>query len=132
MNNQNDLEQLCKILDNALTSDNPAMVKALRNFLLVAALIESENSNENETKNRIFGSILDEIKYLREKINQLEALHVYRTQRLPSTGEYYWDYDQYKYPYIPTTSSTSGTSNNDSSTYKKTLKDYYYNNIKIR
>lgn len=124
MNNQNDLEQLCKILDNALTSDNPAMVKALRNFLLVAALIESENSNENETKNRIFGSILDEIKYLREKINQLEAVHVYRTQRLPSTGEYYWDY--------PTTSSTSGTSNNDSSTYKKTLKDYYYNNIKIR
>ena len=45
MSEEVDLIQLAKLIDAALGSKNPSVKKALRNFLLVASIAESENED---------------------------------------------------------------------------------------
>lgn len=72
MSNDIDIEQFAKILDAALSSNNPSMKKALKNFLLVASIVESENTNNLNTGFVGFSSILEEIKILHKRILALE------------------------------------------------------------
>ena len=58
-----DLYQLASIIDAALTSDTPAVKKALRNFLLVASIAEA---NEDSPKGPIIAPAM--IRPIREGI----------------------------------------------------------------
>lgn len=40
------IEEFAKMFDAALASDNPAVKKSLRNFLMVMAIVDSENTRE--------------------------------------------------------------------------------------
>ena len=102
MNNDIDIEHLAKILDSALASDNPSVKRALRNFLLVASLTESEKTDEVSDKSWGFHSVIQEIKALRRRVETLEYTISYNKHNNASI----------------TTSSTS-------------IKDYYYENIMI-
>ena len=44
--NEQELYEFAKMFDAAIASDNPAVKKALRNFMLIAAISESENAGE--------------------------------------------------------------------------------------
>jgi hypothetical protein len=44
--NEQDLYEFAKMFDAAIASDNPAVKKALRNFMLIAAISEAENTSE--------------------------------------------------------------------------------------
>ncbi len=63
-----EMEQLVKLFDYALSSDNPAVKKALKNLLLLVSIIEPEEENKNPGP---LGSLQTEIMKLRAEILKL-------------------------------------------------------------
>lgn len=63
-----EMEQLVKLFDFALSSDNPAVKKALKNLLLLVSIIEPEEENHRPGPLR---SLQDEIMKLRTEILRL-------------------------------------------------------------
>jgi hypothetical protein len=73
MSNSNDdisIEELFKVLDSAFTSNNPAVKKALKNFLMIAAIVHAEDSNPVEGPMQ---QLLRKINELERQIRSLEA-----------------------------------------------------------
>jgi len=69
MDNQFDLEQFADLFDTAMSSDNPTVQRAFKNLLLVAAIADSEEK-------KVVGpmrELLDELKALRQRVNNLES-----------------------------------------------------------
>jgi hypothetical protein len=95
------------MFDAAISSNNPAVKKALRNFMMIAAITEAQNTNENGP----FSQLFDRISRLESEISLLN--------RKPSTF-----YDPYRtsagtpYPYssggisstVTSIASVAGTS----------------------
>ena len=109
------------MFDAALASDNPAVKKALRNFMMVTALVHAQEDGDE----RIMGPLETLVK----KVGDLERM-VYELQNTRVTRDQYRDY--YK-DYIgtnptwvyqqPTTSGTTSWSTDYSSDLKDLLKD---------
>ena len=94
-----DLDNLLKLFDYALSSDNPAVKKALKNLLLVVSIIEPQ---EDATRPGPLAEIKRELQRLQADINILQNA-VRSTITTPRSGGY---------PYYPNTSGgtwTSGT-----------------------
>lgn len=65
-----EMEQLVKLFDFALTSDNPAVKKALKNLLLLVSIVEPEEDNKTPGPLR---QLQDEIMKLRKEIMRLST-----------------------------------------------------------
>ena len=112
------------MFDAALASDNPAVKKALRNFMMVAAIVHAQELNEDERLAGPFETLL-------KKVQDLESM-VYR---LTKTSDIDRNYQKNYYGNSPTwvynpntsTTSISGTSNWNEST---TSVDDIYNTLK--
>lgn len=65
-----EMEQLVKLFDFALSSDNPAVKKALKNLLLLVSIIEPEENNKTPGPLR---QLQDEIMKLRTEIMRLHT-----------------------------------------------------------
>jgi hypothetical protein len=103
------------MFDAALASDNPAVKKALRNFMMVAAIVHTQELNEDERLAGPFETLL-------KKVQDLESM-VYRLTKTSDIDRNYqknyygnsptWVYQQ------PTTSisTTSDTTWKDSVGY---------------
>jgi hypothetical protein len=87
-----DLETLIDLFDTALTSDNPAMKKAIKNLLLVATLIDSELSPEQ----RVRGPLRQALEDMRDLTRRMDRLEIEQRQR------------NYSQPNITTTPYTPG------------------------
>ena len=66
------LETLIDLFDTALTSDNPAMKKAIKNLLLVATLIDSELTPEQRVRGPL-RQALDDMRNLTRRMDRLES-----------------------------------------------------------
>jgi hypothetical protein len=71
MNNDFDLEQLATLLDSAINSDVPSVKKALSNFLMIAALCNTDD--ESKDGMRPFTTLIRDIARLNNRVNELEA-----------------------------------------------------------
>lgn len=81
------LEEFVKMLDFALTSDNPAMKKTLKNMVMLYSLIDSENSHsKNEGP---MEGVLRRVEYLENKLEKLEYAY---TNKMSTN-----DYTYYRY-----------------------------------
>lgn len=67
-----DLETLIDLFDTALTSNNPAMKKAIKNLLLIATLIDSELEPEQRIRGPL-GQALDDMRDLTRRMDRLES-----------------------------------------------------------
>jgi hypothetical protein len=47
MNNEFDVKEFAKMFDAALASDNPGVKKALQNFMMIAAIVYSQEEDES-------------------------------------------------------------------------------------
>lgn len=72
-----DLETLIDLFDTALTSNNPAMKKAIKNLLLVATLIDSELTPEQ----RVRGPLRQALEDMRNLTRRMDRLESDRAQR---------------------------------------------------
>lgn len=88
MSNSDDdlsIEELFKVLDSAFTSNNPAVRKALKNFLMIAAIVHAEDSNPVEGP---LQKLLRKIDDLERQIRSLEQRRVYGGTAYPPTTVY--------------------------------------------
>lgn len=101
-----DLKEFAQMFDAALASDNPGVKKALRNFMMITAIVHAQEEGE-----RTMGPIETLVK----KVSDLERM-VYELQNTRVTKDYKDYYNNQTwvttgtgYPYIPNTSTTSST-----------------------
>lgn len=67
-----DVETLIDLFDTALTSNNPAMKKAIKNLLLVATLIDSELTPEQRVRGPL-RQALDDMRNLTRRMDRIES-----------------------------------------------------------
>lgn len=124
-----DLKEFAQMFDAALASDNPAVKKALRNFMMVTALVHAEEDGDE----RVMGPLETLVK----KVGDLERM-VYELQNTRVTRDYKDYYNNPTWistgtPYITSTTSTSGTTwmrRVDDLELSDLLKDYKFNEDK--
>jgi hypothetical protein len=106
-----DLEKFVDLFDTAMSSDNPAVQRALRNLLMIAAMVDSENPAGSAGPLR---RLVEDIKHLNNRLNTLEAAQrqpynttptPYSPGSIPAVGT--WPYTG-PYPYT-TTGTGTGT-----------------------
>lgn len=65
-----DIQELARLIDTALASDNPSVKKALRNFMLIVSIVDSENTES--TIKGPFSEMFRSIDSLTRRIEILE------------------------------------------------------------
>ena len=109
MDNEFDIEEFAKMFDAALASDNPSVQKALRNFMMVTALVHAqEEANNDERQMGPFESLFSQLEDLQHRISRLEAER-YSNRTYSQTYNDTWIYDR------PNTSSVKDWRHNSSS-----------------
>ena len=72
-----DLEKFVDLFDTAMSSDNPAVQRALRNLLMIAAMVDAESP---ATQAGPLRRLVEDIKNLNSRLNNVEMI-----QRQPSS-----------------------------------------------
>jgi len=126
---QFDITEFAKMFDAALASDNPAVKKALRNFMMVTAIVHTQELDATERQMGPLETLVKKVSDLERMIYELQNNRTYKEHK------YYKDY--YNTPtwvYQPNTSisTTSGTTWTDSSGYtaqelSELMKDLRFN-----
>jgi hypothetical protein len=76
------LEEFAKMFDTALASDNPAVKKALRNFMMVTALVHAQEDDERN---------MGPLETLVKKVSDLDRLvHELRHNKTRDYKDYYY------------------------------------------
>lgn len=115
MNNEFDIKEFAQMFDAALASDNPAVKKALRNFMMVAAIVHAQELNEDQRLAGPFETLLKEVGDLKRMIHELQNNRAYKDQY----KNYYKEYVSTNptWVYSPNTSITTSAATNWKSTY---------------
>ena len=71
-----DLETFVDLFDTALSSNNPAVQKALKNLLLITTMVQSELSPEQRI-NGPLRQVIDDIQNLNRRLGRLEDQNIY-------------------------------------------------------
>jgi hypothetical protein len=69
--NDYDLEQIVKVIDSALTSDNVAVQNALRSLLLVATIVSAEHPDQT-LRNGPLARVFEDYNNLARRLSSLE------------------------------------------------------------
>jgi len=125
MDEQFDIIDFAKMFDAALASDNPAVKKVLRNFMMVAAIVHAEDQTGEE---RLMGPLETLVK----KVADLEVI----VHSLRNTTSIDRDYQRNYYSNYPTWAynpNTSVTSTSGTTTWNESTDDIfkYLKDIKI-
>lgn len=78
-----DLETFVDLFDTAMASDNPAVQRALKNLLMIAALVNAE-SNKDGLQRGPLRRVFEDIKYLNQRLQNLEMEKQYRSTYTPT------------------------------------------------
>jgi len=120
-----DIREFAKMFDAALASNNPAVKKALRNFMMVAAIVHAEQQTGEE---RLMGPLETLVK----KVGDLETI-VYRLQNDRSYKDHKEKYYQDYYGTNPTwvySPNTSVSTTGGTTYYGKSIDEDEYKSIK--
>lgn len=101
-----DITEFAKMFDAALASDNPSVKKALRNFMMVAAIVHAEDGDEVVAGP--LETLITKVNHLESMIRELQNNRAYKDNYYK---DYYrndptWMYNTNMVPYISTTQST--------------------------
>lgn len=102
-----DLEKFVDLFDTAMSSDNPAVQRALRNLLMIAAMVDAESP---ATQAGPLRRLVEDIKNLNSRLNNVEMIQRQPSSypsstpgSIPAVG--IWPYTG-PYPYTTTTTGT--------------------------
>lgn len=79
-----DLETFVDLFDTAMSSDNPAVQRALKNLVLISAMVNAQNSDG--LRKGPLRRVVDDIQMLNKRIGQLESAGAQRSTYNPSPG----------------------------------------------
>ncbi len=78
-----DLETFVDLFDTAMSSDNPAVKKALKNLILISALVDAKS--EHEIRIGPLRRLVEDIKHLNQRLQALEYEKSYKTTYVGTT-----------------------------------------------
>jgi hypothetical protein len=84
-----DLERFVDLFDTAMNSDNPAVQRALKNLLMIAALVDSETKPEQRV-NGPLRRLVDDIKNLNRRLNDMEYREAGQKKQYPNVMNTPW------------------------------------------
>jgi endonuclease III len=113
MNNKFNLEEFAKMFDAALASDNPAVKKALRNFMMVAAIVHAQEDDERQMGP--LETLVKKVSDLERIVSDLQNTRTWKDHK----EKYYQDY--YNNPTWVYQQPTTSVSTTSSQTWKDTL-----------
>ena len=118
-----DIHEFAKMFDAALASDNPSVQKSLRNFMMVAAIAESDIERDRGPFQQLFerlDSLEQEHHRLKQKLEHVIYEQDYKKSRRNTyVGE---PYDWSSYPYSTTSATKDGWDSADKEYMYKMLK----------
>lgn len=79
-----DLETFVDLFDTAMSSDNPAVQRALKNLVLISAMVNAQQNPENLRKGPL-RRIVEDIGLLNRRLEQLERAGAHRSTYAPTT-----------------------------------------------
>ncbi len=79
-----DLETFVDLFDTAMGSDNPAVQRALKNLVLISAIVNAQE-NPDSLRRGPLRKIVDDILSIRKRLDQLEGAGAYRSTYAPPT-----------------------------------------------
>lgn len=79
-----DLETFVDLFDTAMSSDNPAVQRALKNLVLISAIVNAQE-NPDSIRRGPLRKIVDDILSIRKRLEQLESAGAYRSTYAPPT-----------------------------------------------
>ena len=120
-----DITEFAQMFDAALASDNPAVKKALRNFMMVTAIVHSKEQTGEERLMGPLETLVKKVADLERMVYELQNTRSYKDQYKDYKDKYYKDYygTNPTWVYSPNTSTTGGTSFDWADEYD-TIKDY--------
>lgn len=80
-----DLETFVDLFDTAISSDNPTVQRALKNLILISAMVNAQENPEALRKGPL-RRIIDDIQNLNKRISNLEGAGAYRSTYPPVTS----------------------------------------------
>jgi hypothetical protein len=92
MNNDFDINEFAKMFDAALASNNPGVQKALRNFMMVAAIVHAQEDDERQMGP--LETLVKKVSDLERIVSDLQNTRTWKDHK----DKYYQDY----YSTIPT------------------------------
>ena len=102
-----DLEKFVDLFDTAMSSDNPAVKRALRNLLMIAAMVDAESPSVQAGPLR---RLVEDIKNLNNRISTMESKQSWAPPAWPYTpGTSTPSVPAGPYPYTTTTPWTTTT-----------------------
>lgn len=78
-----DLETFIDLFDTAMTSDNPAVKKALKNLILISTLVDAKS--DHGLRQGPLRRAIEDIKHLNQRLTNLEMEKQYKTTYAPPT-----------------------------------------------
>ncbi len=78
-----DLETFVDLFDTAMSSDNPAVQRALKNLVLISAMVNAQQDPDGIRKGPL-RRVVDDIRNLSRRLEQLEGAGAYRSTYAPS------------------------------------------------
>jgi hypothetical protein len=120
-----DITEFAQMFDAALASDNPAVKKALRNFMMVTAIVHSKEQTGEERLMGPLETLVKKVADLERMVYELQNTRSYKDQYKDYKDKYYKDYygTNSTWVYSPNTGTTGGTSFDWADEYD-TIKDY--------
>jgi len=79
-----DLETFVDLFDTAMSSDNPSVQRALKNLVLISAIVNAQE-NPDSMRRGPLRKIVDDIVSIRKRLEQLESAGAYRFTPQPIT-----------------------------------------------
>lgn len=79
-----DLETFVDLFDTAMSSDNPAVQRALKNLVLISAIVNAQQ-DPNGLRKGPLRRVIEDIQVLNKRIGQLESAGAYRSTYAPTT-----------------------------------------------
>jgi hypothetical protein len=79
-----DLETFVDLFDTAMSSDNPTVQRALKNLVLISAMVNAQQDPDGIRKGPL-RRVVDDIRNLSRRLEQLEGAGAYRSTYAPTT-----------------------------------------------
>lgn len=95
-----DLETFIDLFDTAMSSDNPAVKKALKNLILISALVDAKS--DQGVRHGPLRRLVEDVKHINQRVSSLEMEKQYKTTYAPpTTGTWPPGYNQPLSPATP-------------------------------
>ncbi len=118
---QFDITEFAKMFDAALASDNPGVQKALRNFMMVAAIVHAADDNSEERSMGPLETLVKKVCDLDRKVYEIQRNQEYVRQ---TKQDYYGSNPTWVYnPYSEISATTSKPTWNGESITEENILD---------